>query len=216
MQAIAHPGWPQARMTVETLPEDPDLQVSAVVARMREYAIADASHPNVTAAVSRAAAEYPSEDIADSIFNWVKSAVSFRHDETRSAEFGGLGGDSLVEVLTRPADLLSMSGERIGDCDDYAMLTASMLLAAGRPAFFCTVATDKSAPGRWSHVYVETIGRDGRRLPLDTSHGPYPGWSARDAMTVYKEQRWPVRAETGLLLLLAVAVLAARYFKLWS
>mgnify|MGYP006915175154 CR=1 FL=1 len=199
-------------MEVEPLPMDADGQVRAVIERMREYALADSTSEPVRSAVADAASRFPDPDIACSIFHWIKSRVQFERDETRNRELGIGGDDVLVEVLTRPVDLLTMRGAR-GDCDDYSMLAASMLIAAGRPVQFCTVAANSNEPGKFSHVYVETVDRHGRRLPLDTSHGKYPGWEVGRFVSVTRFESWPVqRACTALILAAAAGFYLLRKF----
>ena len=54
------------------------------------------------------------------------------------------------------------------DCDDASVLTGAMLGSLGYQTKFATVATDRSRPGEWSHVYVSVQDpRDGRWIPLD-------------------------------------------------
>jgi hypothetical protein len=94
------------------------------------------------------------------------------------------------------------------------MLAASMLLAAGRPACFVTVAADPSSPERFSHVYVETVDLHGQRMPLDCSHGSYPRWEVGDFRPVYRTQKWPVASAVPVILL-GLGLFAAIKYKLW-
>lgn len=67
---------------------------------------------------------------------------------------------------------------RSGDCDDKSVLLASLLEAIGHPARFVAVGFE---PGRYSHVYVETlVGRSpGKWLPLETTEPVEVGWAPK-------------------------------------
>lgn len=76
-----------------------------------------------------------------------------------------------VETVQTPLVTLQV---RYGDCDDKATLLATMLKSIGHPAQF--VAVGFAEPGRFSHVYVETlIGR--RWVPLETTMPVAVGWT---------------------------------------
>jgi transglutaminase-like putative cysteine protease len=76
-----------------------------------------------------------------------------------------------VETVQTPLVTLQV---RYGDCDDKATLLATMLKSIGHPARF--VAVGFTEPGRFSHVYVETlIGR--RWIPLETTMPVAAGWN---------------------------------------
>jgi transglutaminase-like putative cysteine protease len=57
-----------------------------------------------------------------------------------------------VETIRTPE--LTMR-ERVGDCDDKAVLLASLLAAVGHPSRFVALAFGPP-PAPFSHVYVET------------------------------------------------------------
>jgi hypothetical protein len=124
--------------------------------------------------------------ISNKIFEYVRSSVTFVQDEDVLTQEFGVRPDN--ELLIEPAVLLSMDKPR-GDCDDFSMLTASLLLVVGLPAYFVTVKADHRQPDRWSHVYVGTVLEDGTEYPLDCSHGPFAGWETNQAIN---KQRWPV------------------------
>jgi transglutaminase-like putative cysteine protease len=64
-----------------------------------------------------------------------------------------------------------------GDCDDFSMLLASLLVAAKVPVWFRAVAVDEREPWRWSHIYCKVFLKDERKfISLDVSHGKFPGW----------------------------------------
>jgi hypothetical protein len=83
-------------------------------------------------------------------------------------------------------------------------------------AKFVTVAADPRMPGQWSHVYVVAY-LGGKRVPLDTSHGDYPGWEASEYVT--RRQEWDVDG-AGLKQWLVIGLVAwavmARYLKRWK
>lgn len=81
-----------------------------------------------------------------------------------------------TEVLIRPADILEMPAPA-GDCDDHAMLAASMLLSRGIEPELVTIAADPAAPQVYSHVYARAR-LAGERVAMDTSHGEHIGWEA--------------------------------------
>ena len=94
----------------------------------------------------------------------------------------------------------------MGDCDDFSMLLASMLVGSGLPVdvYFTTVAVDDAEPNRWSHVFVKTVFEDDQGnhrtdnqknkrqekvYCLDGSHGAYPGWTTEG---IHRLKDWPV------------------------
>jgi transglutaminase-like putative cysteine protease len=77
-----------------------------------------------------------------------------------------------VETVQAPPYTLAM---RYGDCDDKSTLLAALLESIGHPARFLAIG---AAPGRFSHVLVETrIGS--RWIPLETTAPVVPGWAPR-------------------------------------
>lgn len=216
----------------DVLPEHPDGQVAATIRLMSQYAVEDAGSKEIGAALRACLHGVPDPDhdpyqpIA-AIYQWVKRHIRFSPDENISAEFEAQpdDGSGIVEVLIRPRDMVVLCGgvggvggsgrQRLGDCDDYSMLLASMLLGAGvaTPAFV-TVAADPRDPDSYSHVYVVAyVSRpDGTqvRLPLDASHGTGPGWECPNKYG--KKKEWPIGAgvtatpmESCLLLAASVA-----------
>jgi predicted transglutaminase-like cysteine proteinase len=98
----------------------------------------------------------------DAIFWWVKSHMRFQRDVS--------GG----EALYTPKYLLRTMA---GDCDDYVVLTGSLLKALGIPVRITTIASDHEEPNRLSHVYLEALAY-GQWIPLDaTQSQSVPGWA---------------------------------------
>ena len=81
-----------------------------------------------------------------------------------------------VETLQTPVKTLEFGQ---GDCDDKATLLAALLGAIGHPSRF--VAIGKS-PGKFSHVYVETLFGNRQWLALETTEPVDAGWSPSGVM----------------------------------
>ena len=194
----------EARLTSD----DPDQQVADAIELMSRYAREDSRSEVVLDYARRLAPPSATpEEVAESVFWAVKRLIRFQTDESIAAPLGshlasiGAGEYPVVEVLIRPRDMLTWSEDtgsgQVGDCDDFAMLVASLLLARGIRASFVTVAADPAAPNQWSHVYVAAYLPSGR-LALDASHGGYPGW---ETGRVWRRQEWPVESDLrGLLI----------------
>lgn len=102
----------------------------------------------------------------DAIFAYVKAAVTFRKDPY-DAE------------LVKDARRTLQTG--YGDCDDIAVLLASLLACVGECPRFAVMKMTKGSPV-WEHVYVE-VQLGNQWLPLDTTRDPkqgktYPGWES--------------------------------------
>lgn len=119
---------------------------------------------------------------AKNVWNYVRARVRFQADEATSLDLPGSSPDD--EIVVEPEALLDRGA---GDCDDQSTLAAALLIAAGLPAAFITVAAGQRP--EFTHVYAATVLEDGQIYPLDCSHGPQPGWAIR---TNGKEQIWPV------------------------
>lgn len=163
-----------------------DEQVEATIALMQRYAVEDAQSECVEQAVQLACRMYGCRNVIDAIHRWVRSSCRFVHDEESSAALQRFDQRPIVEVLLRPVEMLHF---RRGDCDDFSMLAASMLLAAGIDCAFVTVAAEPSTPTDFSHVYVAAYPAAGGRVAVDASHGARIGWEAR----AYRKAEWPVR-----------------------
>jgi hypothetical protein len=117
-------------------------------------------------------------------------------------------------LLRRPADvalLIDQNGFAEGDCDDFSMFTAALLLALqaqGEPISnvrFVTISPrGMTENGRdFSHVFVRCSYR-GNDISLDCSHGKYAGWCYTDNT---REAEWPLRS-SATTVLVAFAILA--------
>lgn len=121
-----------------------------------------------------------------SIWWWVKHKVKFVHHAKLLGQWIGAGDE--LQLLIRPDALLKMQQPK-GDCAVFTTLVCAMLDAAGLPWEIVTVAVDLRQPGIFSHVYARVILRDGRRVPLDASHGKWPGWEV-PPQAVSAKQVW--------------------------
>jgi hypothetical protein len=151
---------------------------------MRKLAHEYARDPSVVAATAQALAGgvNSQRDLASAIFYWVRGNVQFVEDETLMYEQLGVEPLHLdKELLIVPPVLLAMPVP-MGDCDDYSLLVASMLLCAGMRPYFVTVAAEEDDVRKFSHIYVCVCLSDegthmcldpGNRLPMVP-----PGWEA--------------------------------------
>lgn len=85
-----------------------------------------------------------------------------------------IGERDQQDLLIAPAVLVRMK-EPAEDCDGFTMLVAALLCCMGVDVAIASVAVDPRDPSRFSHVFPMAMF-DGEVLPLDASHGSYPGW----------------------------------------
>lgn len=112
--------------------------------------------------------------IAESVYWWAKHNLRFVHHHKQIEVW--LGERDQLQLLIEPAVLVRMRAME-GDCAIYSMIIPAMLEVLGVRRELVTLAVDPSQPEIFGHVYPRAILGDGRRLPLDASHGKYPGWS---------------------------------------
>lgn len=207
------------------VPEDAEGQVRAVIGLMTRYAVEDSASPAIELAAQEILASLYTAGPGDrekiqAVFEHVKRRVRFVLDETTSIPFQRERdplSEPVVEALIRPSDMAvyCREGHCIGDCDDFAMYAAALLVALGVRCGFVTIAADPLDPSRYSHVYVVAYTGEGERIPLDTSHGPYAGWEARSP---YMLREWPVSGAGGAWgagSLVELVVLAALAWLVW-
>jgi len=107
---------------------------------------------------------------ADAIFRFVKGYITYRRDPDGA------------EWISDPFITLN---DRLGDCDDQAILTATLAKSAGFPVRFVTVKTVD--PDYYSHVFAE-INVAGIWLAADTTEPKsYLGWHPKSE---YGEKTW--------------------------
>jgi len=187
-----HPDFGLATVTMEARPSMEDEAFTAqTIERMVEYAGAAATSPIVRQAALAAAAGFSSQaSQAGAIWKWIRERIRFQTDEDTARPIAA--DPENTEVLIPPDHLLRMA-RPAGDCDDFSMLAAAMLMSLGIPASFRTVAADP-ASDRYSHVYVVAHTAEGR-LPMDCSHGRFPGWEVR---ATGKARDWRIEETMGL------------------
>lgn len=74
-----------------------------------------------------------------------------------------------VETIATPLETLRYGQ---GDCDDKAVLLATLLESIGIQARYCAVG---KMPGAWSHVLTQAFV-NGKWLSLETTENVSPGW----------------------------------------
>jgi hypothetical protein len=159
---------------------------------MVRFALRDSTAPAIRRAAADAIAGAASREPGDqaaAIHHWIRAHVRFVPDSKLAARFSDSPEEA--EVLVPPVDVLDMRRPE-GDCDDFSMLAAAMLLAAGIPAAFVTVAADEHSPD-YSHVYVRAYLPAG--AALDASHGPTFGWESKPKGKI---RVWPIGPATTM------------------
>jgi hypothetical protein len=172
---------------------------------MGQRASADAANPEFQAHAAEIFTGVPASGILPRAFDHVKRSIQFQRDEHIGLGFAGGSPDDLVEVIIRPLDMARYVDQGIatGDCDDFAMYVAALLMTQGIPCKFCTVAASGAAPDQYSHVYAVAYPPNGERVPMDASHGDYPGWEVPNKYGKLKE--WSADGSPSLLSLAALA-----------
>ena len=122
------------------------------------------------------------------VWELVSKLIVFRSDEKTAADAGVDFGGDVVEVLIRPVDIIA-ADYKVGDCDDFTMLAACLLVCAGVKVQAVTIAAEADAPNTFSHVYLAAYPKVGGRTPLDCSHGKRAGW---ESPRIYRIQEWEI------------------------
>jgi hypothetical protein len=187
------------RVTAET---DNDKVTQQTIRTMARYVRESLKDPLVLSAASQAQRRFGSGSTAPGdarsrrmldvwgVFWFIKHLVKFQSDDGKALQYPQLAqdsGDWLQDLLVSPSVLLRMQQPK-EDCDGFTMLAAAMLAALDIPAYIVTVAADPKEPSRWSHVFAAAV-IDGKTIPLDTSHGLYPGWMVPQEH-IYRIQAW--------------------------
>lgn len=126
---------------------------------------------------------------ADAIFNWCKAHGIFKSD---AFQIEGL--EHPIEAMrpviqAKQAGTYNGSGLFTGDCDTFAIMTATLGGILGFQYAFETAKVDASRPDEFSHVWTSLLV-DGSWYPLDSSTpGAFPGW--RPPVTPDMLARWP-------------------------
>lgn len=167
-----------------TDPHDNARSTSDTLAIMRDVVAEHTWSPYVARAVTGAIFTLQPWELRDecrvirAVWYWVKGRVTFVDDESVVSELFGIPLEQVQqELLITPDRLLTMQRPR-GDCDDFSMLTASMLGALGIPSEIVAIKADTWRPDHYSHVFVRAVLENGQRYSMDVSHGAYPGWES--------------------------------------
>jgi hypothetical protein len=108
-----------------------------------------------------------------SLWWFAKHRVKFVHHQKLLVAW--LNAPDELQLLIRPDALLKMEDPK-GDCAVFTTLICAMLDCCQLPWEIVTLAVDPNQPGIFSHVYPRVILPSGLRVPLDASHGKFPGW----------------------------------------
>jgi transglutaminase-like putative cysteine protease len=199
------------------LSDDPDTQVAQVIGMMLDYSDRDAVAPEIRADALRACAMAEGDCVTG---NWADVArmITFVQDEDTAEPFSAWLNGPIPETLVRPVDMRRMIKPQ-GDCDDFSMTIRARMRALGIPCDFATVAVDPDDPERYSHVYAVADCSGGAcgpkwngRVPLDTSHGDYPGWECPNLFG--KRTHWP--GASGWKIAAGVLVAAGIGAAIWA
>ena len=167
-------GRPVALLSHRTNRYNADISTAATIADMRRQARTYSRDPSVVSALNQALTERgisSHRQVAHAIFYWVRGNIRFVEDETLLYQQLGVREEDLdKELLITPPVLLGMPVP-MGDCDDFSVLLASMLLCAGLRPYYVTVAADPAEPQKFSHVYVcAELADEGTHLCLDAGN----------------------------------------------
>ena len=170
-------GMPVMITDKATDPYNTDLSTSQTIEQMIAIARSSASSPKIRNVVNTCLESLPdkptNKDLARKLFYWCKNNVKFVEDEQVIGQELGYQ-DVYKELLITPDVLLNMPTP-MGDCDDYSMLLASLLVCAQIPCRYTAIAADKGQPNKFSHVYVSAL-IDGRWVGMDVPYGSTIGW----------------------------------------
>lgn len=204
---LYHPTLGQVKYSIQEVSDNPDEQVEATIALMREYAQQDARNPILQQDVGYA---WGTDDAIGDTFRYLcrngARGMQFVRDEVTGQPVEALQSRSpfswrpVIETLIRPVDEAILPNPQ-GDCDDFAQYGAAHLIARGIPDVrYATAAAEGAYPDVYSHVYLVAYPQDGpyagQRVPVDLSHGPYPGW---EVPNTGKFREWRINAGFGLL-----------------
>ena len=218
-------GAPLCHTGTRELSEDPDTQAGQVIDLMTQYAIEDAQSAPIRDDATRImlTSSNPNDqrELAAGVWRFVNERVKFTRDQEIAQPFVDemptLKWNPVAEALIRPGEMSKLCAwdetrcQRVGDCDDFSMWAASILYCMRVPCSFVTVAGDPEEPSRYSHVYVaaQVTKPQGKkeRVPIDASHGRFPGDEVPNRYGKRKE--WPVEKRSALRDLIVPALFAA-------
>ena len=171
----------------------PDLQVERTIDLMRLRSMQDSQDPDFAQRAQMLAGPGSDWQRMGRLYSHVKGSIGFIRDEATASQLDIPNAGDVVEVIIRPVDMARYvdAGIAIGDCDDFSMYLAAMLLACGIPCGFVTVAADSKAPDQYSHVYVVAYpandAGERSRVACDASHGQFVGWEVPNVFGKIRE-----------------------------
>jgi len=209
---VDHPELGLVKYEITPAPGNADSQVESTIGLMRRYTAEDALTADIQRDAMLAVQASPGLSPEEAVFWWVRNQIRFVEDDYTTRQFQSRTVEPVVEALIRPRDMatLILQGRAQGDCDDFAMYTAALLMALTIPVAFVTVAGNPQSTD-YSHVYVAAYTGRGR-VALDTSHGPAPGWEYQsDTIMPVRIQEWPISTSVPSFTSMAFTLLT-----LWS
>jgi hypothetical protein len=174
---------------------DPDTATAQTIAIMCGHVRKASSDEVVKQTAGRAAEQFAglagtgrrdAYSLATAAFWWCKVFVKFVHHELIIRQ--RLGESGHLQGLISPEVLVRMEHPE-GDCAIFTECACAFLRVFGIPYEIVTVAVSPDEPTIFSHVYLYAVLPDGTRLPVDASHGDYPGWQVPSAH-VSRRQVW--------------------------
>ena len=152
--------------------QDASAVTTATVAAMVECVRWATTEPSVIKFVSAIKSQIRTQRDSEKLLAaWraIRARCQFVRDEVQIDQ--SQGG---AELLQSPEVFLET---RKGDCDDFSMLSATVLRLLGyKRLWFETVGTDKDNPGAYTHVAVKVLTADMGLVTFDPSYGAYLGW----------------------------------------
>lgn len=195
-EGVWHPQLGRVGYKIHQMSYDPDDQVRQTLNMMRGKVAEDSANPQFLSRVRNLIPVGNQVEEAKKVWSHTRNGIKFQRDEVTGAGINGLPEEEVVETIIRPVDMARFidQGTAVGDCDDFSMYAACCLKALGIPCSFATTAADARDTRQFSHVYVVAYPIDpstGRtvRMPLDCSHGEYPGWEVQG---YGRYEEWPV------------------------
>jgi hypothetical protein len=174
---------------------DPDTATAQTIAIMCGHVRKASSDEVVKQTAGRAAQQFAglagtdgqdAYSLATAAFWWCKVFVKFVHHELIIRQHLGEAGH--LQGLISPEILVRMQQPE-GDCAIFTECVCAFLRVFGIPYEIITVAVNPQEPETFSHVYLYAVLPDGTRMPIDASHGDYPGWQVPSSH-VSRRQVW--------------------------
>ncbi len=206
MEQAYHPDFgSMVNYEFEQVPDDPDTQVRLAVQKVVGFILEDASSPIIQRNAALAA---QGGDPIQGVWDQVKPFIKFKQDADIAADLQTSDKRkwNVIESFIRPVDqamLIQKMGQGVEDCDGFVLYAACLLTALGVPCSLATVAAEPDSRD-FSHIYVVAYPQ-GKRIPMDTSHGPQPGWECPNI----RIKEWPVSISTLSSLFWPLAIVAA-------